>query len=196
MFKARAVICKDQQRSPANLEVKMLSAVYAEEPLAHLVGREKLDFFKERYTYLTAVTQFYKVHGILCFTTPESISSPLTIDDDYETTFLLERPIFRAYVRFRQGIYVPYQLSTKCHHKRWFKSGTSSSSKHCLFFQYITSGSFKKKIFAELPSLKLTWHLKITPWKRRFRTWKPSFLGAFAVSFREGSPQIFSFWAF
>ncbi len=27
---------------------------------------------------------------------------------------------------------------------------------------------------------------KIDPWKRRFRTWKPPFLGAFAVSFREG----------
>ena len=31
-----------------------------------------------------------------------------------------------------------------------------------------------------IPSLKLTWHLKRTPWKRRF-LWKPSFFGAMLV---------------
>ena len=38
-----------------------------------------------------------------------------------------------------------------------------------------------------IPSLKLTYPLKIDPWKRRFRTWKPSFLGAMHVSLPEGN---------
>ena len=40
-----------------------------------------------------------------------------------------------------------------------------------------------------IPSLKLTWHLKINPLEKEIPIGKPSFLGAKNVSFRECNPS-------
>ena len=48
--------------------------------------------------------------------------------------------------------------------------------------------SIYPKTWKDLPSQSLTWNLKMTPWNRRFRTWKPSFLGSAGNRGRNSTP--------
>ena len=67
---------------------------------------------------------------------------------------------------------------------------------HFLF--YLTSifwkwvGSTTKQYFITVPSLKLTWHLKMDGWNTCFLLGPSLFSGAFAVSFRECTPLKFN----
>ena len=64
------------------------------------------------------------------------------------------------------------------------EEGNSKTSKNTMAM-WLQVGGFFPPIWKILPSLKLTWHLKITPWKRRFLLETIIFRGY--VSFRECS---------
>ena len=66
-----------------------------------------------------------------------------------------------------------------------------SKSLRCLFPTHVIETQSWKH---ELPSLKLTWHLKITPWKRRFLLETINFMCC--VSFRECRWNFQVFWIF
>ena len=73
-----------------------------------------------------------------------------------------------------------------------FRVTTSVSPEESFFTQQVEPfrrPNLKKKqrcFSGNLPSLKLTWHLKITPWRRRFLLKTIIFRGVNAVNFREG----------